>query len=63
MTVRYNDDVLLYNGIDRVDSSLGYTVDNVVPCCKLCNQAKNNLSKQEFVDWVKRVYDHIHKTE
>lgn len=61
MTVRYNDDVLLYNGLDRVDSSIGYTKKNVVPCCKLCNQAKNNLTKQEFFDWVKRVHNHITK--
>lgn len=32
-----------YNGIDRVDNSKGYTIDNVVSCCKRCNTAKSNM--------------------
>jgi len=31
-----------YQGIDRIDSSLGYFWDNVVPCCGKCNAQKNN---------------------
>lgn len=27
-------------GLDRVDSSIGYTLDNVVPCCGRCNLIK-----------------------
>lgn len=46
----------VYNGLDRVDNSKGYTLDNVVPCCKHCNKAKNSLNQDEFLDWVKRVY-------
>ena len=34
----------IYNGIDRIDNSKGYTLDNVVPCCKICNYAKRNLT-------------------
>lgn len=48
------------NGIDRYDNDLGYTVDNCVAACYLCNRAKNDLSPQEFVDWVDRAYHHIH---
>jgi hypothetical protein len=29
------------NGIDRVDSSKGYTLENCVSCCTKCNIAKN----------------------
>lgn len=36
-------------GIDRVNNEKGYTVDNIVPCCKLCNYAKRGLSKAEFI--------------
>lgn len=43
-------------GFDRIDSSLGYSLDNVVPCCKLCNQAKNNLTTEEFFALVQRIY-------
>ncbi|MBI4137555.1 hypothetical protein HY469_05840 [Candidatus Roizmanbacteria bacterium] len=37
------------NGIDRVDSSRGYTLDNVVPCCTRCNYAKRSLPINEFI--------------
>lgn len=43
------------NGIDRVDSDNGYIKNNVVPCCKYCNFAKNNSSKEDFLDWIKRL--------
>ena len=49
----------IYNGIDRVDNTKNYTIDNVVPCCKICNIAKNNLTLQEFKDWIKKVYNNI----
>jgi hypothetical protein len=45
----------LHNGIDRVDSSRGYTIDNCVPCCKTCNFAKNALSYEEFIEWIDRI--------
>ena len=30
-------------GIDRKDSSIGYTVENCVPCCWTCNNTKGHL--------------------
>ena len=48
----------LYNGIDRVDNTLGYTSANVVSCCGHCNRAKRDHSQSEFRDWVKRVHNH-----
>lgn len=48
----------VYNGIDRVDSKRGYTVDNCVPCCGQCNLSKSDYSKEEFLSWVERVYRH-----
>jgi hypothetical protein len=29
-------------GVDRIDSDAGYTLDNLVPCCFVCNQIKGN---------------------
>ena len=46
----------IYNGIDRVDNNKGYSKNNVVPCCKICNQAKHALSKKEFLIWVKKLF-------
>jgi len=48
----------IYTGIDRVDSSKGYVKDNIVPCCKICNRAKNKLQKDEFISWIKRIANH-----
>jgi len=48
---------MLYNGIDRVDSNQGYVLVNCVPCCKICNYAKHNKTKDEFLTWLKRAYE------
>lgn len=47
-----------YNGVDRLDSSEPYTLDNCVPCCEQCNKAKLDYSVDEFLSWVKLVYEH-----
>jgi hypothetical protein len=41
----------LKRSIDRVDSDLGYTDDNTVPCIKRINELKSNLSYKELV-WI-----------
>jgi hypothetical protein len=46
----------IYNGIDRIDSKKGYTLDNCTACCKLCNMMKRNLSVAEFVVHIKRIH-------
>lgn len=47
----------VYNGIDRVDNSVGYVRENCVPCCWKCNQWKGDRTKEEFLDWVARIYE------
>lgn len=47
----------IYNGLDRIDNTKGYTIDNIVPCCIVCNNAKSKLTVQEFQDWNERVYN------
>lgn len=42
-----------YNGLDRVDSNLGYVAGNVVPCCRWCNQAKSSRPVGEFLTWLR----------
>lgn len=50
-----------HNGIDRVDSDIGYVSDNCVPCCKDCNFAKQRMSKEAFMLWIARAYEHMFK--
>ena len=37
------------NGLDKP------TYDNVVPCCKICNYAKSNMSIKEFHKWAVKI--------
>lgn len=50
-----NSGEFVYNGIDRKDSSLGYTPENTVSCCGLCNRCKSNLPYNEFVGYLQRI--------
>jgi hypothetical protein len=47
-----------YNGIDRVNPSIGYEIDNCVPCCENCNYAKSDLSRENFLLMIEKVYRH-----
>ena len=44
-----------YNGIDRVDNTKGYEIENCVTCCKLCNRMKDTLSLDEFKSHIAKV--------
>jgi hypothetical protein len=46
---------LVYTGIDRKDSSLGYTVDNCVSCCTTCNTAKGTKPYAVFIEYLNRI--------
>lgn len=43
------------NGIDRKDNSVGYTVDNCLPCCKLDNRGKLDATYDEYTSHLDRV--------
>lgn len=45
-----------WNGIDRKDNSVGYTQNNCVPCCSICNMMKRTMGYQEFLDHVEKIY-------
>jgi hypothetical protein len=51
------------SGIDRVDSRKGYEKDNVVPCCTHCNRAKWDYDREDFLLWIKKVYNHQFRRE
>lgn len=48
----------IHNGIDRLDDNIGYIPENIVPCCKKCNYAKQGMNEQEFLELIKKIYFH-----
>ena len=49
----------IYNGIDRIDNSIGYTKDNCISCCGICNLCKGRLSQTGFIEQVQKIADYI----
>jgi hypothetical protein len=47
-------------GIDRIDNSKGYTVENSTSCCKTCNRIKHAFEKEFFLE---KVHAIVNKTE
>jgi hypothetical protein len=45
-------------GIDRVDASKPYSVDNCRSCCTMCNYMKKDMSESEFLGQVSRIFQH-----
>lgn len=50
---------IFINGIDRINSSIGYLKSNCVACCKSCNYAKHTLSQEDFIAKIKKIYIHL----
>jgi hypothetical protein len=44
-----------FNGIDRVDSTIGYIIDNCVSCCAMCNFMKGCLNKYIFIQRIEHI--------
>ena len=51
-----NRDITYFNGIDRIDSSKGYDLNNCVPCCKTCNAMKSDLELNTFLEHINKIY-------
>jgi hypothetical protein len=45
----------IYNGVDRKNNNQGYTEENSVPCCGVCNKAKRDMSLSQFMEWIERL--------
>ncbi len=56
-----NNGGYVYNGIDRKDNTLGYTLENAVACCVHCNFSKRERTVTEFVDWIIKAYNFLSK--
>ena len=56
-------EALIMAGIDRVDPSMGYTLDNCVSCCKTCNISKMSMDKSFFLEHIKKICTHLNLIE
>jgi hypothetical protein len=50
--------IFIYNGLDRIDSLLSHTIDNVVTSCWICNRAKMNRTSEQFLDHINRLINY-----
>jgi hypothetical protein len=44
--------------VDRIDSSKGYTTDNIQFICMIANLAKSNFDEESFLQYCRAVADH-----
>ena len=55
----YEGGDFVHNGLDRMDSKLGYTPENVLPCCTTCNYAKSDMPFDDFMAWIARLTERM----
>lgn len=48
-------------GLDRRDNSKGYTAENCVACCDICNRAKRHHPEEVFYAWARRLVINLDK--
>jgi len=48
----------IYNGVDRLNNSDGYTIENSVPCCGTCNGMKSDMNISDFISKIKSIFKH-----
>ena len=49
----------IYNGIDRVDNSAGYVLENCAPCCTMCNKMKVRMDVNDFLGQIRKINVHL----
>lgn len=50
-----------YNGIDRIDSNVGYEIDNCVSCCTKCNYMKSDMDVSQFREHILKIANYLQK--
>lgn len=53
---KFPDAFFIYNGLDRIDSSLLHDKENLVPCCSTCNTMKMDSSYKDFLLRIEKIY-------
>lgn len=52
----------IYNGLDRIDNTRGYTGPNTVACCGRCNEWKKALPVETFLQHVAQIASNLLRT-
>ena len=42
-------------GLDRINNDKGYNIDNVIPCCTMCNRMKMNYGTENFINHCRKI--------
>lgn len=53
------DNVLIYNGVDRKNNIEDYTLENCVSCCYVCNKMKMDLDYNTFINQITKINKHL----
>lgn len=61
MSGNYTEIPFKRNGIDRIDNSKGYTIGNVISCCRNCNIAKSTMSYPKYINFIIKSYNNLIK--
>jgi len=48
-----------FNGIDRLDSTIGYSLDNCKSCCEMCNMMKGTTGQNVFIQRVEHILTYL----
>lgn len=46
-------------GLDRIDSHIGYLLENIVPCCKTCNFMKLDHSLESWLNSMREIFENL----
>jgi hypothetical protein len=57
--IGYRKGAVLYNSIDRIDNTKGYTPENITTACLDCQIAKSDLTLFEFFSLAERLSLHL----
>jgi len=52
---RVDNENLGWNGIDRFNNDIGYTKENCITCCGVCNKMKSNLDIHNFIEHIQKI--------
>lgn len=55
----YETTPIMRNGIDRINSDIGYSMENCVSCCTKCNRCKMDLTVNDWLDHMKKILNNL----